>query len=183
MKSDHECMEAVREGDLDKMGLLFERHHKHLYNFFLRQTGRPQTSEDLVQDVFYRMLKYRHTYRADSQFKTWMFTIAHNAKIDSYRKNKHKQYETEFTNRMVSDEPNPEEVSVLKDAKTLLMSALATLPEEKCEVLILSRFQNMKYEEIAQVTGCKVGTVKARVHWALKDLAYAYHKLARSEKT
>ena len=181
MKSDHVCMEAVREGDLDQLGLLFERHHKHLYNFFLRQTGNPQTSEDLVQDVFYRMMKYRYTYRSDSQFKTWMFTIAHNAKIDYYRKNKYRRNETELTDRMVSNEPNPEEVSIDQDKKFHLMSALAALPDDKREVLILSRFQNMKYEEIAEVTGCKVGTIKARAHWALKELAYQYQKRIGSE--
>ena len=59
--TDHQLMLAVREGDLDKLGLLFEQYHKHLYNFFLRQTRNPQESEDLVQDVFFRMLNYRHT--------------------------------------------------------------------------------------------------------------------------
>ena len=181
LTSDHEYMTAVREGDLDKLGLLFERHHRHLYNFFLRQTGRPQTSEDLVQDVFYRMLRYRHTYRADGKFTTWMFSIAHNAKIDFYRKNKHKRGEMEFTDDVASQELNPEEASVLEDEKDVLMSALAALSDDKRQVLILSRFQNMKYEEIAEVMGCKVGTIKARVHWAMKDLTQAYHQLAGSK--
>lgn len=183
LKSDHACMQAVREGDLDPLGLLFERHHKHLYNFFLQQTGNPQTSEDLVQDVFYKMLKYRYTYRPESHFKTWMFTIAHNTKIDYYRKNRHKRNETELTDCIVSRELNPEEVSIDKDKKIHLLSALAALPEDKREVLILSRFQNMKYEEIAAITGCKVGTIKARVHWALKELAVLYQKRTGSEKT
>ncbi len=176
-------MEAVREGNLDQMGLLFERHHKHLYNFFLQQTKNPQSSEDLVQDVFYKMLKYRYTYRPDSQFKTWMFTIAHNTKIDYYRKNKNRRNEAELTDSMVSHQPSPEEISIDKDKKIHLMSALAALSEDKREVLILSRFQNMKYEEIAEVTGCKVGTIKARVHWALKELAVLYQKRTGSEKT
>ena len=77
---------AVRDGDVDKLGELFEKHHKHLYNFFFRQTGKGQESEDLTQDVFFRMLKYRHTYREDGDFKVWMFKIAYNARNDYYKK-------------------------------------------------------------------------------------------------
>lgn len=89
----------------------------------------------------------------------------------------------ELTDCVVSHEPNPEEVSIDKDKKIHLWSALAALPEEKREVLLLSRFQSMKYEEIAEVMGCKTGTIKARAHWALKELAVLYQKRTGSEKT
>ena len=181
MPDDHELMMAVRDGDLDQLGPLFEKHHRHLYHFFLKQTGSSQTSEDLVQDVFYRMLRYRHTYRADGKFTTWMFSIAHNAKIDHYRKSKHKKHEMEIQETHASRDPNPEEASVRRDEQAVLMEALAALPDEKREVLLLSRFQDMQYEEIAEIMGCKVGTIKARVHWALKDLSHEYHKRVGSD--
>ena len=181
MPDDHELMMAVRDGDLDKLGSLFEKHNRNLYNFFLRQTGESQTSEDLVQDVFYKILRYRHTYRGESKFTTWMFSIAHNSKVDYYRKNRHQTDDMEILESMPSDDPTPEDISVQKNERNLLMRALQKLTDEKREVLLLSRFQNMKYEEIADIMGCKVGTIKARVHWALKELTYEYHKLAGSE--
>ena len=79
-------MLTVRDGDLDKLGVLFDRHHKLLFNFFLRLTSSREASEDLVQEVFFRMLKYRHSYRGSSQFSFWMFQIARNARIDYFRK-------------------------------------------------------------------------------------------------
>ena len=181
MPDDHELMMAVRDGELDRLGFLFEKHNKSLYNFFLRQTGDTQTSEDLVQDVFYKIIKYRHTYRGESKFTTWMFRIAINSKVDYYRKQKHRSDETEISESIESKDPSPEEISLQKEKRALLMKALQMLPEAKREVLLLSRFQNMKYDEIAEILGCKVGTIKARIHWALKELTYEYHKLAGSD--
>jgi RNA polymerase sigma-70 factor (ECF subfamily) len=82
-------MLKVRDGDLGKLSFLFERYHRALFNFFLRSTGNRELSEDLVQEVFLRLLKYRHTFRADSQFSTWMYHVARNAQIDYFRKHKH----------------------------------------------------------------------------------------------
>lgn len=170
-------MLAVREGDLDKLGLLFEQYHKHLYNFFLRQTRNPQESEDLVQDVFFRMLKYRHTYRAEGKFTTWMFSIAHHAKIDFYRKKKRRGDKVEEIESLVDEDRNPEEALEQESEASIIKKALAKLSDDKREVLLLSRFQDMRYEEIAKIMGCKVGTIKARVHRALKDLAQNYFEL------
>ena len=105
---DCKTMQAVQQGDIDKLGVLFEKHHKHVYNFFLRQNGNPQISEDLVQDVFFRILKYKHTYRAEAKFSTWMFSIAHNVKKDQYRKKSHHDKIVETDEQLVSPEPNPE---------------------------------------------------------------------------
>ena len=69
---------------LRSMGILFERYHALLFNFLLRLTGNRHQSEDLVQEVFVRLLKYRHTYRGESQFTTWMFQIARNAPFVDY---------------------------------------------------------------------------------------------------
>ena len=182
MSTDHELMLAVRDGDIDKLGLLFEQYHKQLYNFFLRQTGNRHSSEDLVQDVFFRMLKYRHTYRAEGKFTTWMFSIAHNTKIDHFRKKSRRDAEIEETDFLVDENPNPEETLEKQSEAALLQRALAGLSKEKREVLLLSRFQNMKYEEIEQVMGCKVGTIKARVHRALKELAKNYFELTGTVK-
>ncbi len=81
-------MLQVKSGDTDKLGLLFERYNRALFGYFMRMTGCPSLSEDLVQDVFVRILKYRHTYKDEGSFMTWLFRIARNTHIDHYRKAK-----------------------------------------------------------------------------------------------
>lgn len=175
--TDHQLMLAVRDGDLDKLGHLFEKYHQQLYNFFRRQLGNPQTSEDMVQDVFYKMLKYRHTYRGQGKFTTWMFSIAHNTKIDYFRKTKRPMESIDDTQELVSGNPNPEEMSELSDRHDLLYRALERLSDQRREVLLLSRFQNMKYREIAEVMGCTTGAVKKRAFLAIKDLQSIFKEL------
>lgn len=183
MPDDRELMMAVRDGDLDKLGVLFERHHRSLYNFFLRQSWRSDICEDLVQDVFYKMLRHRSTYKGTSKFTTWMFRIAVNAKIDYLRKHRHEAGETEIDESMASAGPSPEDLAMKSSEKALLMKALNSLSDDKREVLVLKRFENMKYEEIAKVLGCKEGTVKARVHWAMKDLTREYQRLTEGRSS
>lgn len=178
---DDELMLAVRDGDVDKLGNLFDKHHRHLYNFFLKQTGNTALSEDFVQDVFLRMLKYRHTYRAEGKFVTWMFSIAHNVKADHYRRKKIPQTDIE-DGHVASPEPDPLESLEGKEQSDRLSKALSLLPDKKREVLLLSRYEDLKYEEIARIQGCRVGTVKARVHWALKELSELYGESIEDER-
>lgn len=81
-------MAEVKNGRVERLAVLFERHHIMLFNFFLRLTGNRSTSEDLVQEVFIRILKYRATYRGEDKFLGWMYRIAHNAHIDHLRRHK-----------------------------------------------------------------------------------------------
>src|SRR6185369_9969488 len=85
-QTDEALMRAVREGDLSHLGRLFDRHHRAVYEFLVRTTGQRAVAEDLVQDVFERILKYRATYRGDVGFRPWLFRIACNARADHYRK-------------------------------------------------------------------------------------------------
>src|SRR5215831_20695118 len=85
-ETDELLMLAVREGDLTKLGVLFDRHHRPLFDFFARMTGSRTLAEDLVQDVFFRILKYRETFRDESRFKAWMYQIARNARFDHHKK-------------------------------------------------------------------------------------------------
>jgi RNA polymerase sigma factor (sigma-70 family) len=83
--SDNAIMMKVKNGDLDKLGLLFERHHRALFGFVFHMTGQRELSEDMVQNVFYRILKYRHTFRGDGEFKSWMYHMARNVINDNGR--------------------------------------------------------------------------------------------------
>ena len=87
--SDHDLMLAVRDGELDALGELFERHHGPLYGFLVKLTGQRSAAEDITQTVFQRMLKYRHTYRQDGSFTAWMYHLARRCAADYFRKGSH----------------------------------------------------------------------------------------------
>ncbi len=171
-------MLSVRDGDLGKLGILFERYQGTLYNFFLRLTGSRQASEDLVQDVFFRMLKYRHTYQDVSDLTTWMYQIARNVRFDYYRKRKREVMLEESENERANQDPGPVERLQRHQEIALLRGALARLPEEKREVLVLSRYQDLKYDQIAGILCCDVGTVKVRVYRALKELGQIFFQMS-----
>ncbi len=175
---DNLLMEEVRDGKVERLAILFERHQVVLFNFFLRLTGNRSASEDLVQDVFMRILKYRHGYRSQSKFSVWMYQIARNSHIDYLRKQKGEVPLDEQWTEALSEEPAPEKQLEVDDETRLMRQALGLLPVKKREILVLSRFQNLKLREIADLLGCRVGTVKAQVHRALKDLGKIYFELS-----
>jgi len=172
---DEELMLGVRNGTGVLLGVLFDRYHAPLFNFYCKSTGDRAASEDLVQEVFYRILKYRHTYRPGTPFRTWLYHIARNARLDRLKKQAaEKKLEAETP---VSDQP-PVTLERKQEA-VLLHRALMRLPDEKREVLILSRFQELSYQEIARLLQCEVGAVKVRVFRALRDLGDMLRQLER----
>ena len=176
---DNKIMLEVKQGKVEKLAILFEKHHLRLYNFFLRLTGNRGTSEDLVQDVFYRILKYRTTYHGQSTFTVWMYQIARNAHIDHLRKQKKDVPLEDQWEEAVSPEPSPSDEAERGAEIALVRQALSKLPLKKREILVLSRYQDMKYREIAELLGCHIGTVKTYVHRAVKDLGKIYLELSR----
>ena len=182
-RADAVLMQKVRDGDLAKMAVLFERHHRALYRYFLRLTGNREFSEDLVQDVYFRMLKYRQSYRDGSPFTSWMYQVARNAHLDGVQKRKGEvawidDRPGEGVPEPASPDPNPDERLRRRQDLGLLRRALAALPVEKRELLVLSRFQNLKYEQIADILACDAGTVKVRVYRAVKALSQIFFELA-----
>jgi len=169
-------MQKVRDGDLAKMAVLFERHHRALFRYFVRLTGNPEFSEDLVQEVFFRMLKYRHSFQDGSPFASWMYQVARNAHVDGV----HKRKAEAPLEALEPPSAQPDAVEVLgrRQDLALLRRALAALPVDKREVLVLSRFQSLKYEQIAEILNCEVGAVKVRVYRAIKALSQIYFELA-----
>ena len=180
--SDNALMSAVTAGTVSKLAVLFERHHRALYRYFLSMTRDPQISEDLVQDVFFRILRYRATYDPRQSFTAWMYQIAKNANVDRIRQKRGEMIEidelTMGNREPASSGPDPETSAVRAQDLKLVRQALELLPAEKREILVLCRYQGMKYEEIAEVLGCAVGTVKVRVYRAMRALADIYSTLA-----
>jgi RNA polymerase sigma-70 factor (ECF subfamily) len=171
-------MLQVQGGDVTKLGVLFERHHVKLYNFLLRLTNRRELSEDIVQDVFLRILRYGHSFRGDAPFTVWMYRLARNAAADQFRKWGREMPTDEEPADQPSDDPLPSDAVEGNESIGLLRAALARLTADKREVLVLSRYQGLKLEEIGDVLGCPVGTVKAKVHRALKDLKKEYDAIS-----
>lgn len=179
--SDNAIMLRVKAGDLDKMGLLFERYHRRLYGFLFHMTYEREASEDMVQHVFYKMLRSCHTFTGQGEFVAWMFQIARNALKDEVKKNKYKKgsgYSLEdLADSLGADGCTPEEALEKKQAKLALYNAMAKLSEDHREVLTLSRLQELKYQEIAQILDISEGTVKVRAHRALQELKNIYTKM------
>lgn len=171
-------MLRVKEGDLDKLGLLFERYKKPLYGFFYGLNRDGDLSEDLVQNVFLRILKYRYLFRGEGDFRTWMFHIARNVSHDHFRKNKHNAKDSleSWHERIGSNENRATEFQHDEELQ-LLSDALDRLPADKREILLLSKYQDKKYKEIGEILGCTEGAVKVKVFRALQDLKEVYRKL------
>src|SRR5215813_1246623 len=129
---DEELMLHVRNGAGAMLSILFERYHGPLFNFYCRTTGDRAASEDLVQDVFYRILKYRHTYRPGTPFRTWMYRIARNARLDRMKKQSREPgLEVEAQAAVEPVDPMQQ-----RQETALLHRALMRLPVEKREVLV-----------------------------------------------
>lgn len=179
--NDHELMIAVRAGEIRQLGELFERYHRRLYGFFVRLTNQPSVSEDLVQIVFYRILKYRHTYRDEGKFTAWIYHVARKVAADHFRKHAATPVPTDPADLLEQPDPTPlpsEQASATEDV-VLLRTALARLPLEQREVLVLSRLQHLEHKEIARLLDCTVGAVKVRAHRALQELRQVYFKIRR----
>jgi RNA polymerase sigma-70 factor, ECF subfamily len=178
--TDKSLMLAVKEGEVEKFGVLFERHHDALFAFFYRMTADPSASEDLAQEVFVRMLKYRNTFGENSEFRGWMYQIARNVRARHFRKHQTETAPLEPSNSQ--HEPMPWQHIERERQLSVLQRALLALPEEKRELLILARYQEMKYEAIAELLSIEVGTVKVRVHRAVRELRALFLKMSGEEE-
>jgi len=176
--SDGEVMRQVRDGAVEELGVLFERHHGRLYAFCLRMVGNPDTAADLVQEVFLRMLKYRRSYREQGTFIAWMYRLARNVCVDHLRGGGREVSDTDEALEEPAPGPLPIEQAMDRERARMLARALGRLPAEKREVILLARLAALRYSEIARVLGCTVGAVKVRVHRALRELRELYSEMA-----
>ncbi len=176
-------MARVRDGDVEPLALLFDRHNRPLFRFFLHLCGSAPVAEDLVQEVFFRILKFRGTYREDvreGRFTAWMYQIARNVHTDHLRK---KQSEMpiagEHTGREPADPAGPADLRLIKASDVaLLRRALARLPADRRELLVLCRYQNLPYEQVAEILQCETGAVKTRVFRAMRQLSEIFMSLS-----
>lgn len=172
-------MLAVRDGELDALGELFERHHGALFGFLWKLTADRTAAEDLTQTVFQRMLKYRHTYRDEGSFTAWMYHLARRCAADHFRRTQAAPRPTDpGTLQSQPDEaPDAGLRAAAHDDRALLQLALGQLRSEEREVLLLSRIEELSFAEIATILECSAGAAKVRAHRAMQELRRIFLQL------
>lgn len=164
--TDEILMSKVANGNLDVLKILFERHHKHVFNFLHKMCGDRMLSEDLTQEVFYKLMKYRSSYN-NGKFVSWLFTIARNSLNTHFRRVTYTSNDLDGLDKLVAEEEEKKDFSDLH-------LAINQLDPSDRELLILNRFQEIKYEELAEIVGSTPGAVKTKVSRALKKLKTIY---------
>lgn len=176
---DHSLMLRVKEGDTEQLNLLYQRYSRRFFGFFYGMTSDGALSEDLVQNVFIRMLKYKHTYKDDGDFEVWAFQLARNVHKDHYRKNKRYAFKDDMNpyEKQLGENKHIEKEMERTDELNYLKRALENLSDEKRELIELVRFQKVKYAKVAEMFGVTESAIKVRVHRVLKELRESYLKL------
>ena len=175
--SDEELMLAVCRGDHTAFAQLYRRYQQKLYNFILRYTGDPHVAEELFQEAFLKIYALRHQYEVKATFSTLLYTIARNLCLDFLKRPGRRTASLSSlaagsgpSRDLPDTRPHPLEQLVAHQQEALLRRAVAELPEPERAVVILSRYQGLRYVEIAKILGISVEAVKVRAHRALKTL-------------
>ncbi|MCX7007822.1 MAG: sigma-70 family RNA polymerase sigma factor [Kiritimatiellaeota bacterium] len=164
---DFALMARAASGDTAAFADLIRRHQNALVNFF-RRLGAHNEAEDVAQETFLRVWRYRTRYRPTAKFTTFLFTLARHAWADHLRRAQKQERVVEH----VGAEAVPHDATAQDAARQRLDAqvALAALPEKMRLVVVMSLYQGLKYEEIGAVLGVPVGTVKSRMFLAMARL-------------
>lgn len=173
MTSDEHIMQLVSNGDVAQSAILFERYHVNMYNYFRKMNHSNSISEDLSQEVFVRMIKYRTSYNSQYKFKSWLYRIASNVRMDYYRNQKIVFDSREIPEIITTDENIIDKQ--IEDSRKL-QTAINSLKEEQREILVLSKLQKIKYSEIAKIKNTSESNVKTIVHRSIHKLRKYYQE-------
>jgi len=190
--SDEQLMSSlVKEGQLAAFEELLRRYEKSLFNYILKHIGDFHKAQDLFQETFYRIFKNRHSFNPDLRFSTWLYRITTNLCIDELRKKTHEMevFLEDTLQAQVSDghaqdktinkntsPASPEERLLKKDLEATIKELVKSLPEKLKSVFILSEYQGLPRQEIAEILEIPVGTVKSRLHHSFKQLVELMEK-------
>src|SRR5688572_8444036 len=158
--TDEMIMEAVKSGDLHQATMLFERYNLRIYNFLARMTMDRDLAEDLTQNVFLRIIKYRNSYREGARFHSWIYQIARNVFSDHYQSVKNRYSDFVDVDKISDHMAENDDRERQEEKEALLHRSMAKLSEEQRELLVLTRFQQMKYEDVAVLMDTTVGNIK-----------------------
>lgn len=177
--TDEAIMEAVKNGNLQQASVLFDRYHKRIFNFLARMTMNRDVAEDLTQNVFLRMIKYRNSYKEGNKFHSWIYQVARNVFSDHYQMHKNRRNDFVEVERLSDQLQDVNESLLLDEQEKTLHQSLAMLNEEQRELLVLTRFQHLKYEEVALMMDTTVANIKVKVHRAIQKLREHYFELEK----
>ncbi|WP_052108514.1 RNA polymerase sigma factor [Polaribacter sp. Hel1_85] len=169
--TDEEIMLQIAQGKLDMLTILFDRYNVRIYNFFNKMVHNKMVSEDLTQDVFLKVIKYKASYK-NGNFAAWIYTIARNIFSSYYQKIKKERSNIIDDDKLVANESMVSENK--QEELDHLQKALLKLSNSDRELIVMHRFQKIKYEQIAQIIGSNENAVKVKVHRALKKLKEIY---------
>jgi RNA polymerase sigma-70 factor (ECF subfamily) len=161
---------------------LVERYQTRLLNFVYRTIGDRERGEDLVQEVFIRVYRHLHRFDRSKKFSTWIYTIASNLAKNELRnraRNPLVFFQTIKKNWQDDDRPlqfedsssRPDDLYRKRHLRELVESSVSQLPEHHRQVFVLRELEGKSYEEIAEITGCNLGTVKSRLNRARNSFA------------
>jgi RNA polymerase sigma-70 factor (ECF subfamily) len=195
--TDEALMAAYQQGDVAAFAELVARHEKRLWNFVRRFVTDSATAEDLLQEVFLRIVKNAAEWEASAKFSTWLYTIARNLCTDNARRGALRKADsldqTPGPNRdesgphridkIAGSDPNAEKAAMNREIADRVDRAVAELPLEQREVFLMREVMDMSFAEIAAATKSSEPTVKSRMRYALERLRAALGEFSEQTDT
>lgn len=191
-RTDEELLVAYREGDRSAFVKLLERYRAEVLNFLTRFLGNRAAAEDVFQDTFLQIHLSANTFDATRTFKPWLFTIAANKARDHHRRRKRRAAASlsaplgnsddgaEFVDLLQGDDEMPDAPIEREEQAALVKRVVDDLPGHYREILLLSYFQRMSYQQIAETLEVPLGTVKSRLHSAVASFERSW-RIAANE--
>lgn len=173
---DRQLIERCRSGDREAFDELVRRYEKQAYNLAYRLSGNYDDASDVVVEAFVRVFQGLHTFRGEANFGTWLHRVVVNTFLDIRKRSKGRQnvsleeqieLDGDTLTRQIEDtSPGPEELVEQEEREEVLQRAISQLSPERRILIVLYHFENLSYEEIAQMLNLPVGTVKSRLNRA-----------------
>jgi RNA polymerase sigma-70 factor (ECF subfamily) len=175
---DAELMLRVKEGDGASFGLLLEKHRSPVVHFLYRMVQNQAVAEELAQEVFLRVYRSRSSYEPTAKFTTWLFRIATHLALNSLRDGKNERLQerldrdsAEMPTRQVPDnKPSVEQKMVYQVRLAEVRHAVAALPEKQRAAVLMHKYEEMEYSQIARVLRCSESAVKSLLFRAYETL-------------
>jgi RNA polymerase sigma-70 factor (ECF subfamily) len=185
---DQQLIDECLSGQTEAFGQLVVRYQDRLYHTLVSVTGSAEDARDVAQDAFVQAFHKLSTFRGQSAFYSWLFRIAMNAAISRKRKNRRPTVSIEAAKENAGVEPidghpetSPSHAIELTEQQVMVRTALAELPEDYRTVLVLKEMEGLKYEQIAEIVGCPIGTVRSRIHRGRTELKEKLRLLLKQE--
>ncbi len=182
VRSDVQLMLGVKQGDEASFELLLQRYRRPLCHFLNRMVRDAAQAEDLAQEVFLRVYRARRDYEPSAKFTTWLFRIATNLALNALRDGRHRQAEisldapaeaedgSEMMLEVPDGTPVVEQQMVERDRVAVVRRAIQALPEKQRAAVLLHKYQELDYDEIARILGCSVSALKSLLFRAYEAL-------------